>query len=229
MTAGAGDAVESRFRSPFELRERAVMPFSLRPMEWADLDQVAAMEREAFPTLWPPTSYSREMRNKQAEYVVCVQEGEHVSAPYSPPRRGLDRLFRRGGAPQMVQRERLAGFVGLWYMAGEAHIVAIAVRGSMQGQGLGKLLLTGAIEMAQRRAQQVVTLEARVSNHPAKSLYAKYGFKEVGIRRRYYSDNNEDACIMSTDKISSESFLAHLDRLREDFEVRYGQARREYL
>ena len=129
----------------------------------------------------------------------------------------------------MVQRERLVGFVGLWYMAGEAHIVAIAVRGSMQGKGLGKLLLTGAIEMAQRRAQQVVTLEVRVSNHTAKSLYAKYGFKEVGIRRRYYSDNNEDASIMSTDNISSDSFLAHVDGLREEFEERYGLARREYL
>jgi ribosomal-protein-alanine N-acetyltransferase len=199
-------------------------------MDWADLDQVAYMEREAFPTLWPPTSYAREMRNKMAEYVVCVHDGEYITVPHSPPRRGLRRLFRRGQETQQtVQRQSLVGFVGLWYMAGEAHIVAIAVRESLRGKGLGKLLLTGAIEMAQRREQQVVTLEARVSNEAAKALYIKYGFKEVGLRRRYYSDNQEDAIIMSTDQLTSEPFQTHFGQLLEEFADRYGEAHREYL
>jgi ribosomal-protein-alanine N-acetyltransferase len=75
----------------------------------------------------------------------------------------------------------------------------------------------------------VVTLEARVSNEPAIALYRKYGFNEVGLRRRYYSDNDEDAIIMTTDKLTSPEY----EKLFEDrliaFDERYGETLREYL
>ena len=83
--------------------------------------------------------------------------------------------------------------------------------------------------MGLRRGQEVVTLEVRVSNEPAKELYAKYGFKEVGLRRGYYSDNNEDAVIMSTDKLTSEAFQAMFEERREAFDERYGEADRLYM
>lgn len=201
-------------------------------MEVADVHQVAAIEREAFPTLWPATSYGRELKNKQAEYTVCVRDGEFVASQADAPRKGLLGLFGRGKRkepPEYVHRPLIAGFVGIWFMAGEAHIVSIAVRGEYRRQGLGELLLIGAVEMAMRREQQVVTLEARVSNDPAKRLYAKYGFQEMGIRRRYYSDNNEDAAIMSTAPLKSAEYQALFDSLRAQFEDRYGEATREYL
>ena len=195
-----------------------------------DLDQVGAMERESFPTLWPATSYRRELKNRQAEYAVCVREGEFVTVVPKPGRKGLLGLLGRRNKPQEpVQRQLLVGFVGLWFMAGEAHIVSIAVRESYRRKGLGELLVIGAIEMGIRRGQQVVTLEARVSNEPAIALYAKYGFTEVGIRRRYYSDNGEDAVIMTTEKLDSGEFQALFEGRRSAFDDRYGETAREYL
>ena len=77
------------------MRGQSVMPYGLRPMDADDLDQVASMEREAFPTLWPPTSYRRELKNRMAEYAVCVRDGEFVTVPAKPGRKGLFGLFGR--------------------------------------------------------------------------------------------------------------------------------------
>ena len=196
-------------------------------MDWDDLDQVAEIEREAFPTLWPPTNYRRELRNRTAEYLVCVREGEYRAIER---RRGaLNRIFRRNKPEPPEQRRVVVGFLGVWHMAGEAHIVAIAVREERRRLGLGELLLIGSIEMGMARGAQVVTLEVRVSNDPAKALYAKYGFREAGVRRRYYADNHEDAVIMTTDNLASEEYRALFDGLRGAFDERYGATVREYI
>lgn len=209
---------------------QSVLPYALRPMEEGDLDQVSAMEREAFPTLWPPTTYRRELKNRMAEYSVCVRDDEFVTIQPPPGKKGLLGLFGRRNKPQQsVERQLLVGFVGVWYMAGEAHIVSVAVREAYKRKGLGELLVIGAIEMAMRRDCQVVTLEARVSNDPAIALYRKYGFNEVGLRRRYYSDNGEDAIIMTTDKLTSPEYEKLFDDRSDAFDERYGETVREYL
>ncbi|MCH8199113.1 MAG: ribosomal protein S18-alanine N-acetyltransferase [Chloroflexi bacterium] len=211
------------------MRGQSVMPYALRPMGAHDIDQVAAMEREAFPTLWPPTSYRRELKNRVAEYLVCVREGEFVTV--EPPRRSrLLRLFSRRNKPTLpLQVPLLVGFVGVWYQAGDAHIVSIAVREEYRRRGLGELLLIGAVEMAVRRGQQVVTLEVRASNDAAQALYAKYGFSQTGLRPRYYADNHEDAVIMTSDQLGSAEYDALFAGLRKAFEERYGEATRDYL
>lgn len=202
-------------------------------MQWYDLDQVAAIERDAFPTLWPGTSYRREMRNRQAEYSICEHREEHQTLPPKRPRRSLmDWLRRRRQEPPLEAPRTvplLIGYVGLWYMAGEAHIVSIAVREAYRGQGAGELLMLGAVEMALRRGCEVLTLEVRVSNEAAQRLYEKYGFKNVGLRRRYYSDNGEDAYIMSTESLRSLGFESLFDEVRSGFEERYGNPERLYL
>jgi len=206
------------------------MPYGIRPMGEVDLDQVAAMERESFPTLWPPTRYQRELKNKAAEYTVCVRDGEFVTIPHKLKRNRLLGLFGKRNKPQTAtQAQLLVGFVGLWYMAGEAHIVSIAVREAYRRSGLGELLLIGALEMGIRRDCQVLTLEARVSNAPAIALYKKYGFNSVGVRRAYYSDNAEDATIMTTDTISSDEYQALFRNRLAAFAKRYGETTREYL
>ena len=216
------------------MKGQQVMPYYLRPMEWEDLDQVEEIEREAFPTLTPSTSYRRELKNRRTEYVVCIRRGEWTPLPTDPPRRViLNRLLRRFGIdlgePQPpTVRGLMVGFVGLWLIAGEAHIVAIAVREAYRGQGVGELLLQATLEIAAQRQQQTVTLEVRVSNTPAQSLYQKYGFWEVGIRKGYYSDNREDAFIMSTGDLSSEDHQRQFADLRSRFDQRYGTAGRSY-
>jgi len=84
-----------------------------------------------------------------------------------------------------------------------------------QGKGLGELLLIASIDLAAELKASFMTLEVRASNLVAQSLYSKYGFIQMGVRRGYYLDNREDAIIMSTDSISSESFQAQVRELRE--------------
>lgn len=209
---------------------QSALPYALRPMEKSDLDQVAAMEREAFPTLWPPTSYRRELKNRMAEYTVCVRDDEFVTVQPRPKKKGLLGIFGRRNKPQEpIRQQLLVGFLGVWYMAGEAHIVSVAVRETYKRKGLGELLVIGSVEMAMRRDCQVVTLEARVSNEPAIALYRKYGFNEVGLRRRYYSDNGEDAIIMTTDKLTSDEYSSLFNYRLNAFDQRYGETVREYL
>jgi [ribosomal protein S18]-alanine N-acetyltransferase len=91
-------------------------------------------------------------------------------------------------------------------MVDEAHICTLAMRAEWRGRGLGELLLLSLIEQAIEHQAAVVTLEVRVSNLRAQSLYTKYGFAFVGERKRYYSDNQEDALIMTTAPVTSEDY-----------------------
>jgi ribosomal-protein-alanine N-acetyltransferase len=59
-----------------------------------------------------------------------------------------------------------------------------------------------------------VTLEVRVSNYVAQNLYRKYGFSQTGVRRRYYSDNHEDAFVMSTENITTDAYQQRFTELR---------------
>jgi ribosomal-protein-alanine N-acetyltransferase len=100
--------------------------------------------------------------------------------------------------------------------------VAIAVREDYRRRGLGELLLYEAIILALDNHQENVTLEVRRSNLGAQALYEKYRFLKVGVRRRYYSDNNEDAIIMSTAPIQDAAYKEHLDYLRRAREQRWS-------
>ena len=99
-------------------------------------------------------------------------------------------------------------------MAGEAHIVTVAVRESRRRLGIGERLLIATIELAREAGQDAVTLEVRKSNEGAQRLYEKYGFQRVGLRVRYYTDNNEDAVLMTTPDLNSPSYTELFERLR---------------
>ena len=88
----------------------------------------------------------------------------------------------------------------------EAHITSIATREEFRGIGIGEMLLITAFQRAFQRKTNSVTLEVRVSNEVAQNLYTKYEMIEVGKRNRYYSDNQEDALIMTADDIRSDDF-----------------------
>ena len=210
-------------------------------MRERDLTQAGEVEKDAFPEQFPSTSFGRELRNRLARYLVLSRSGDPARADAGLPplpsaaetsnRVGaLDRLV--SGTLRMVGRRRysswrpgdefIAGFVGLWYITDEAHIVAIGVRSEYRGLGLGEALLIAAIEQAIEREAQVVTLEVRVSNYVAQNLYKKYGFTERGIRKGYYSDNREDALIMTTGELSDTDYRATLRQLEAAHADRWG-------
>lgn len=134
----------------------------------------------------------------------------------------LSRLFRgssesvaTSSPPLDAELRSIAGFAGLWLMTDEAHITTIAVDPIYQGRGIGELLLLGLIDRAKQIGARWLTLEVRMSNQVAQKLYHKYTFKEKGVRRRYYSDNGEDARVMWTEPIDSDRFQEALSRHRE--------------
>ena len=101
--------------------------------------------------------------------------------------------------------------------------VTIAVDPDYQGNGVGELLLLAVIDRAQQIGAHWLTLEVRVTNHVAQALYEKYTFKEMGLRRRYYSDNGEDAIVMWTDPIESDTFQEAVRQNRERLARKMGQ------
>lgn len=221
-----------------------IMPFALRPLEEADTAQASEIEREAFPTLFPPTPFKRELRNRMARYLVAwrredlgesvldVGPADDAPAPTNSPlsiSRLLDNargLLAKRSSSWMQGQQYIAGFVGTWYLVDEAHIVSVGVRPQNRGHGIGELLLVGAIEQAIERGSSVVTLEVRASNDVAQNLYKKYDFTERGLRKGYYTDNREDALIMTTEEIQSASFLERFLSLSEAHEARWGYSDR---
>ncbi len=150
-----------------------------------DLAAVQEIERESFTTPWPPHAYRAELEtNRMAHYIVA----------------------RHG--------DRIVGFAGVWLMVDEAHITTFAVRKTWRRQGVGERLLIALLALAEARGAHEATLEVRPSNHPARRLYEKYGFAPVGVRPRYYSDDNEDALIMTTDRLDGRQMRDRLAGLR---------------
>ena len=170
---------------------RPPMILRIEPMTLADLPAVHAIELASFDAPWPPEAYRNDLEsNRLAQYLVA----------------------RAGG--------RVVGYGGIWLMADEAHVTTFAVDPRWRRRGVGEWMILALVDRALERGAREATLEVRLSNMPARRLYEKYGFRPVGIRPRYYSDNGEDALIMTTDPLASPSMRERLARLRSDLEAR---------
>lgn len=192
-------------------------------MAVADITEVIEIERQSFSLPWPPNAYKRELQdNRTAHYIVVRKQEPGRQPPPPAPRqdetRGLLGFLRSLGSsappPPRQGPPTIYAYAGLWLMVDEAHITTIAVRPECRGKGLGELVLCGLIDTALEVGARIVTLEVRVSNTVAQNLYLKYGFKQSGLRRRYYSDNNEDALIMTADNINAPVFLNNYKLLK---------------
>src|SRR5713101_7347915 len=220
---------------------RIATRYAVRAMTVADIPQVLEVERDSFPTMWPPTAFKRELEQNQLAHYIAVVERNHsivaaVQAPVGPARPvgAFERIFgevrhllgaeeNRPLPPPDQRAELVVGFIGVWLLPDEAHIVTFGVRESRRRQGIGELLLISAIELAQNEGRELVTLECRVSNEAALALYEKYGFEKVGLRPRYYSDDHEDAYVLSLGYLLTDKHRRSLERLREDHRRRWGE------
>jgi ribosomal-protein-alanine N-acetyltransferase len=172
-------------------------PVSVRieSMAVRDLDDVQAIERRSFRTPWPAHAYRTELEtNRLATYLVARLDG------------------------------RVVGYGGMWVMVDEAHITTFAVDPDVRRRGIGERLLLALLDVAITRRAREATLEVRLSNVAARRLYEKYGFRPVGLRPRYYSDDNEDALIMTTEPLADPPMRERIDRLRAALEVREQDA-----
>jgi ribosomal-protein-alanine N-acetyltransferase len=186
------------------------LPFSIEPMTLADIPAVVAIENVSYSMTWPARAYDYELQyNDLAHYFVL-----RTSLPQPP----LEESRQASRQPE-VQKGNLGdhfstiiGLAGFWLMPDEAHISTIAIHPDWRGLGLGEWLLLNLIETAQTLNAQTATLEVRPSNKTALALYQKYRFEQVGRRPRYYSDNNEDALILTTPPLTSLDYQTMLDQ-----------------
>src|SRR3989440_3871514 len=176
------------------------------------------------PSTWPPSAYRKELQDNRWAHCIVLRDRkiveERATVPAQEvenPRRMFPLSLLPGRPSATVPTPDLAsiiGFSGLWLMVDEAHITTIAIHPDYRRRSLGEFLLVSLIDIAYSIGAKWVTLEVRVSNSTAQNLYRKYGFREAGVRRRYYSDNQEDALIMWTDEINSPSYKQKYLELR---------------
>src|SRR4051794_1599273 len=161
----------------------------VRPMTIDDLPAVQLIERASFTTPWPPQAYRQELEsNRLAAYLVGVIAGDVVA------------------------------YGGIWLMVDEAHVTTFAVHPRYRRRRIGERLLLALLDLSVDRHAREATLEVRLSNLAARRLYEKYGFRPVGIRPRYYSDNQEDALIMTTEPLAGSHMRARVAALRVDLD-----------
>ena len=153
--------------------------YIIRRMTAQDVDGVAAVEAATFPTPWSRDAFASEMRNVAARYLVAEKDG------------------------------KIIGYAGAWIILDESHITNIAVLKEERGQGIGRALTSGLMQYLSNLGAAYATLEVRKSNEVAQNLYKSLGFIKLGVRKRYYEDNDEDALIMVCD---------HMPEADPDFE-----------
>ena len=188
------------------------MDYTVRRMRKKDIPQATEIDREAFADQ-PCVSFHRELENRSSVYFVAEAKSDSSEDRKG---QGLFSWLKRFSSSTR-HNIYIGGYAGTWILLDEAHISAIAVRQRLQQRGIGELLLMSVIEYAMSLPVDVVTLEVRASNLAAQSLYRKYGFGEVGIRRHYYTDNLEDAIIMTIPSINSSSYRTFLQGSRQEY------------
>jgi ribosomal-protein-alanine N-acetyltransferase len=170
------------------------LPLSVDEMRLTDIPQVHEVERLSFATPWPQHAFEQELRsNRLARYVVA--------------------RTTVGG------EERVVGFAGVWLMVDEAHITTFGVHPDFRRQGVGRRLLLRLADLAMDLRARRLTLEVRVSNTAAQGLYRRFGFTISGTRPRYYTDDGEDAYVMTTPDLVRpvmQSLIADERRAQED-------------
>jgi ribosomal-protein-alanine N-acetyltransferase len=164
---------------------RPPLRLRIEPMRLEDLVDVHQIELASFSSPWPANAYRSELEtNRLATYLVARVD------------------------------DRIVAYGGMWLMVDEAHITTFAVHPAWRRQRIGERLLLAFLDLAIDRHAREATLEVRLSNLAARRLYEKYGFRPVGLRPRYYTDDGEDALIMTTEPLTDWAYHDRLERLR---------------
>ncbi|MEO8509946.1 MAG: ribosomal protein S18-alanine N-acetyltransferase [Chloroflexota bacterium] len=162
-------------------------PVRLDPMALDDLPAVQEIERLSFSSPWPTYALEQELTaNRLARYVVA-----------------------RAG-------DTIVAFAGVWLMVDDAHITTFSVHPDWRRHGVGQQLLMGVADLAREIGARRLTLEVRASNEAAQRLYERFGFDIVGRRKAYYTDNGEDALIMTTPPLGHPPQARLLGAIREE-------------
>ncbi|WP_347272437.1 ribosomal protein S18-alanine N-acetyltransferase [Leptolyngbya sp. FACHB-36] len=177
--------------SPFDVRR-----LDLKPLTHDLLPAAVDLDQRCFGGLWTIDGYQREIDSPNSELLALMGEwGAEENAK---------------SKPASLPTPNLLGLGCYWAILEEAHITILAIDPNYQRQGLGQVLLVTLLHSAHKRGLERATLEVRISNQSARSLYAKFGFQEVGYRRRYYPDTGEDALVLWRGDLQYPQFQRYL-------------------
>lgn len=137
-------------------------------MNLNDLNIISPILQSDFDDFWNENILESELENENSYYIVAKENDDIV------------------------------GFGGLWKSIDDIHITNIVTKKNLRNKGIGNAILNELINQAKNFGYPIITLEVNENNIPAISLYKKFGFKEVGIRKRYYN-NTDNAIIMNLD------------------------------
>lgn len=155
----------------------------LAPLTLDDVDAAVALEARTYPTPWSPQVFRDELTAEGRSYLKAVDA-----------------------------ERRMVGYGGLMVVGEEAHITTVVVDEAHRGGRVGTRLMLELVDRAVGAGARSLTLEVRVSNAAAQALYRRFGMAPVGVRKRYYVD--EDALIMWVHDIDSDQFADRLDEIR---------------
>jgi len=141
--------------------------FVFRNMREEDIDQILEVEHASFTTPWSREAFYNELHNNRFAVYIVLEENN-----------------------------KILGYCGAWIVIDEAHVTNVAILPEFRGRKLGEAILQKMMSVAREMGAKSMTLEVRVTNHVAQSLYRKLGFQNGGIRKNYYSDNQEDGLVM---------------------------------
>lgn len=172
-------------------------------MRLRDVPAVVVLERSVFVSPWPASAFVHELsQNPLSRYHVLKR-----AAPFEASR-----------------MPGLLGYGGYWLAVDEAHVGTLAVHPDWRRRGLGELLFCVMVTEAREAGATMLTLEVREGNRAARNLYEKYGLEVMGRRRGYYTDNGEDALLMTATGLADAAYGRRLERLTANLEERLRRA-----
>lgn len=174
----------------------------IRRMREEDLDQAVLLDCMSFSLPWPPSAYLHELNDPKGRVWVAEQTLDaplEYQSPFQMPNTGM---VIPAGARAVV------GVLVMWLIIDEAHIATLAVHPGLRQQGIARKLMCVALTDAAQAGALSSLLEVRAGNLAAQNLYRDFGFEVVGRRLHYYRDNQEDALLMTLEKLG-------IDRLRD--------------
>ena len=180
---------------------------ALRRMSAADLEQVVLLDAMSFPMAWPQGAFAKELANPQARCWVIEMIAD---APLK-----YEQFAGLPLDPQTVQPDEraVAAMLVYWLVLDEAHIATLAVHPDLRRRGLGRMILSCALEEAAGEGAKLAYLEVRESNKAAQYLYRRFGFEVTGRRPRYYV--TEDAVLMTLEGLNVQTFAGWNERTEE--------------
>ena len=167
------------------------MDIVIKKMDRENIDDILDIERQCYGEHhWSYESFINELTNKISSYRCIFVDG------------------------------KCCGYMGIWKIINEAHVTNLSVHPDYQNQKLAHRLLLSSIDECYDEKIKFITLEVRVSNKKAIHLYEKFGFKSLGLRKKYYQDNNEDALIMWSENIFDKKYKDLYNNMKKELGIK---------